>query len=155
MSRAFVKDYEDADPTEDLPDRLVSSHPNLVTANGLARIEAEIAKAHASREAAKAGDDKPAQAAAARDLKYWQTRHATAQVQPTPAADGPVQFGAAVTILRKDGRRQTFRIVGEDEADPTEGTISYVSPLARAVMGKDEGDVVKVAGDEVTIAKIA
>lgn len=154
MSRAFVKEHEDADPVEDLPDRLVSAHPNLVTESGLARIEAEIASARAAREAAKAGEDKPGQAAAARDLKYWQTRHATAQVQPATPAGGPAAFGSAVTIMRGDGRRQTFRIVGEDEADPAQGTVSYVSPLARAVIGKEEGDVVKVAGGDVEIEKI-
>jgi transcription elongation GreA/GreB family factor len=154
MSRAFVKDYEDTNPVEDLPDRLVSSHPNLVTEAGLARIEAEIAKARDLRDAAKAGEDKPGLAAAARDLKYWQTRHATAQVQPAPSPGGPAAFGSAVTIVRGDGRRQTFRIVGEDEADPAVGTVSYVSPLARAVMDKEEGDVVNVAGDDVEIEKI-
>ncbi len=46
-----------------------------------------------------------------------------------------------VTIARDDGRRQTYRIVGEDEADPAAGTLSYVSPLARALMGKSPGDV--------------
>jgi transcription elongation GreA/GreB family factor len=155
MSRAFVKEHEDDDPVEDLPDRLVSTHPNLVTETGLATIEAEIAKARTARDVAKAADDRPARAVAARDLKYWQTRHATAQLQPVAKKGGPATFGSAVTILRKDGRHQTFRIVGEDEADPAQGTVSYVSPLARAVMGKDEGETVKLASDEVEIEKIA
>lgn len=155
MSRAFVKEHEDDDPAEDLADRLVSAHPNLVTAAGLASIEAEIERAQTARQAARAAEDRPAAAAAARDLRYWQTRHATAQVQPSPEANGTVQFGSAVTIVREDGRRQTFRIVGEDEADPGNGTVSYVSPLARAVMGKGVDDAVKVAGADVEIAEIA
>lgn len=154
MSRAFVKEHEDDDPAEDLPDRLVSAHPNLVTAAGLASIEAEIERAQAARQTARAAEDKPAAAAAARDLRYWQTRHATAQVQPPPERNGFVQFGASVTIMRDDGRRQTFRIVGEDEADPAKGTVSYVSPLALALMGKKVGEEVKVAGADVEILDI-
>jgi transcription elongation GreA/GreB family factor len=154
MSRAFVKEHEDDDPAEDLADRLVSAHPNLVTPAGLASIEAEIERAQAARQAARVAEDKPSAAAAARDLRYWQTRHATAQAQPAPEANGAVQFGSAVTIVREDGRRQTFRIVGEDEADPAKGTVSYVSPLARAVMDKRRGEEVKVAGANVEITEI-
>jgi transcription elongation GreA/GreB family factor len=60
-----------------------------------------------------------------------------------------------VTIVRNDGRRQTFRIVGEDEADPARGTLSQVSPLARALFGKEPGDTVKVAQSEAEIVEIA
>ena len=59
-----------------------------------------------------------------------------------------MQFGSTVTIEREDGRRQTFRIVGEDEADPAKGTISYVSPLARALIGKRVGDVVQAGASQ-------
>lgn len=154
MSKAFVKEHEDDDPAEDLADRLVSSHPNLVTAAGLASIEAEIERAKAARQAARAAEDKPAAVAAGRDLRYWNTRHATAQVQKPPERTGLVQFGSAVTIEREDGRRQTFRIVGEDEADPAQGTISYVSPLARALMGKRVGEEMAVAGAALAILEI-
>ena len=64
-------------------------------------------------------------------------------MQPPPADCDSVRFGCQVTIERDDGRRQTFRIVGEDEADPAEGTLSYVAPLARALIGKEVGDVVR------------
>jgi len=60
-------------------------------------------------------------------------------------------FGGAVTFEREDGRRSTFRIVGEDEADPAKGAVSYVSPLARALLGKEIGDTATVAGSEVEI----
>jgi transcription elongation GreA/GreB family factor len=53
---------------------------------------------------------------------------------------------SSVTILRSDGREQIFRVVGEDEADPARGTISRVSPLARALFGKGVGETVSVAG---------
>ena len=94
-------------------------------------------------------------AAAARELRYWNARRATAQlVEPPPDRD-VVRFGATVTIDREDGRRQTFRIVGEDEADPAQGAVSYVSPFARALMGKTVGDVAVLAGAEVEVVAIA
>jgi len=65
-----------------------------------------------------------------------------------------VQFGGTVTFDREDGRRQTFRIVGEDEADPTQGSVSYVSPVARALLGKGVGDTAQVAGGEVEIVAV-
>jgi transcription elongation GreA/GreB family factor len=65
-----------------------------------------------------------------------------------------VRFGATVTIVRDDGREQTFQIVGEDEADPTKGSISHVSPLARAMLGKSVGDVVKAGNHSAEITSI-
>ena len=66
-----------------------------------------------------------------------------------------MQFGSAVTIVRDDGRRQTYRIVGEDEADPAKGTLSHVSPLARALFGKEVGDTVRAGSAQAEIVKIA
>jgi transcription elongation GreA/GreB family factor len=72
-----------------------------------------------------------------------------------PPQDASVaRFGSTVTVDREDGRRQTFRVVGEDEADPTAGAISYVSPLAAALMGTGGGDTVMIAGAEVEIVAI-
>ncbi|MEJ0023691.1 MAG: transcription elongation factor GreA [Alphaproteobacteria bacterium] len=153
MSRAFVKEQDGEPEVETLPDRLVSTHPNLVTAEGLSSIEAEIAALEQARDAARAADDKLAQALAQRDLRYWASRHATAQVQPTPPK-GEAQFGARITIRREDGREQTFRIVGEDEADPARHSVSYVSPLARAVIGKGVGEAAMLNGAEIEIVAI-
>jgi transcription elongation GreA/GreB family factor len=153
MSRAFVKEQDGEPEVETLPDRLVSTHPNLVTAEGLSSIEAEIAALEKAREAARAAGDKPALALALRDLRYWTSRHATAQVQPAPKP-GEAQFGARVTIRRADGRKQTFRIVGEDEADPARESVSYVSPLARAVTGKGVGETALLNGAEIEIVAI-
>jgi transcription elongation GreA/GreB family factor len=72
-----------------------------------------------------------------------------------PVAGDTVRFGSTVTVGREDGRRQTFRIVGEDEAEPTRGSISYIAPLARAVMGKSVGETAAVAGAEVEVLEIA
>jgi transcription elongation GreA/GreB family factor len=158
VSVAFTKEEDYEAQAADLPDRPVSPHPNLVTPQGLAAIEAELAAARAAYSAAQAsGDvqsDRTAMARATRELRYWSARRASAQlVEPTDA--GTVQFGGAVSIEREDGRRQTWRIVGEDEADPARGSVSYVSPLARALLGKSVGDTAVVAGSEVEVVGIA
>lgn len=150
MSRAFVK--EDDDAVEELPERPVSTAPNLVTAEGLAAIEQEVERLEAALR--EAGEDRDLRARIGRDLRYWTTRRSTAQVMPPPADDDDVRFGSTVTIVREDGRRQTFRIVGEDEADPAKGTVSHVAPLAQALMGQSAGDVVRVAGGEAEIVEI-
>ena len=74
---------------------------------------------------------------------------------PVPANSGKVQFGSTVTILCDDGRRQTYRIVGEDEAEPARGTLSYVSPVARALMNKSLGDVIVAGSAEAEIVAIS
>jgi transcription elongation GreA/GreB family factor len=153
MSRAFVKEI-DGD-TFDLPDRPVSPHPNLVTAAGYAAIETAIASLRQERAATPA-DDRVAHARIARDLRYWNARRASARIMPPPdPALGQVQFGSTVTILRDDGRRQVFRIVGEDEADPAQGTLAYVAPLAHALLGKSVGDVVSIGVAEAEILAVA
>ncbi len=159
MSVAFTKEQDYESQAADLPDRPISPHPNLVTASGLAAIEAELAAARDAYGAAQAKGgveaDRTAMARATRDLRYWGARRAAAQLQPEPQPDGRVRFGCTVAIARDDGREQRWRIVGEDEADPTQGRVSYVSPLARALMGKSVGDVAKVTGGEVEIVAIA
>jgi transcription elongation GreA/GreB family factor len=153
MGRAFVKEL-DTDHIEELPERPVSEHPNDVTAAGLAQIEHALAAASEAYAAAKASADRAALAAAGHDLRYWSVRRATARVVPAPIDRSEVRFGASVTILRDDGREQTFRIVGEDEADPAQGSISHVSPLARSMFGKRVGDVVQAGAGEAEIILI-
>lgn len=152
MSRAFVKELDDAGG-DGLPDRAISPHPNLVTPEGLAAIETELARLHEA--SLKAGDDRAARTAIARDERYWVARRASAQVVETPTNAERVRFGVTVTIARDDGREQRFLIVGEDEADPERGTLSHVSPLARALMDKKTGDVVRVGDGDVEIIAIA
>jgi transcription elongation GreA/GreB family factor len=153
MSRAFVK--EDNEETfDDLPERPVSPHPNYVTAEGLAQIEAELARLGHEHAEAMVAKDRGALARTARDLRYWNARRATAQVLTAPTDHSEVRFGSTVTLGRADGRKQTYRIVGEDEAEPTKGTLSHVSPLARALMGKQAGDVVPLGRDEAEIVAI-
>ena len=155
MSRAFTKEPDEGEAVEDLPDRPLSPHPNLVTAQGLAQIEAALAAAHEAHTRAQGSGDHTALAHAGRDVRYWTARRSTAQLMPAADQTEKVQFGSTVTIVRDGGRRQTWRIVGEDEAEPSQGTLSYVSPVARALMNKSVGDVVEAGTGEAEIVEIS
>ena len=152
MSRAFVKETDEA--FDSLPDRPVSPHQNLVTPEGLVQIEATLARLRGEREAACSAHDRAAQARIERDLRYWASRHVTAQVVRPSQDSAVVHFGCTVTIVRDDGRRQSYRIVGEDEADPSAGRLSYVSPLAQVLMRKQVGEVVQVGKSQAEILEI-
>ena len=153
MSRAFVKEPDGGTP-EPPPERPVSPHPNLVTPHGLADIDAHLAELQHRHATAARAEDRSALATIARDLRYWSARRASAQVVKAPDAPAEVAFGTTVTIERDDGRRQTWRIVGEDEADPAQGTLSYVSPVARALLGKRVGDVVRAGNSDAEVVGI-
>ena len=162
MSVAFTREEDLEATAADLPDRPISPHPNWVTVEGLAAIEAELAAARAAYAGAQAlgsldggaiSADRTAMARATRDLRYWSARRASAQLVETEA-NGAVRFGGSVTIERDDGRTQTWRIVGEDEADPAAGSVSHVSPLARALIGKRTGDEATVAGQSVEVVGV-
>ncbi|WOB79193.1 transcription elongation factor GreA [Brevundimonas nasdae] len=158
MSVAFTREEDLEATAADLADRPISPYPNLVTPEGLAAIEAELASARAAYTAAQVQgsieSDRTAMARATRDLRYWSARRASAQLVEPSEDDGAVRFGGSVSIEREDGRAQTWRIVGEDEADPAAGSVSHVSPLARAVMGKRVGDEVTVAGQSAEIVAV-
>ncbi len=155
MSVAFTREEDLESQAADQPDRPISPHPNLVTASGLARIDAALASAQAAYAAARgAGDistDRTAMARATRDLRYWSSRRGSARLTEPDIEPGKVLFGRTVEIKREDGRRQSFRIVGEDEADPAQGRISHISPLARALLGASVGDVAPIGGGEAEV----
>lgn len=160
MSVAFTKEESAETAAETiLPERVISAHPNLVTQTGLAALEQELAAARAAYEAANAIEDvnerRRQTAGPARDIRYLVERLRTADVRPDPASHDVVAFGSTVRFEREDGRVQTYRIVGEDEADPKAGTISHVSPVARALVGKAVGDVVSLGGQELEILAIS
>lgn len=155
MSIAFTKELE-GDLLEELPDRPISPHRNLVTPEGQTQIDREVARLEVELSAAQHAEepDPHLLAKLVRDLRYWMARRSTAElVHPIPGHE-KVHFGSTVTIEREDGRKQRWRIVGEDEADPAHHTISHVSPLARALVNKVVGDAVDVNGGEVVIVKI-
>jgi transcription elongation GreA/GreB family factor len=160
VSVAFTK--EDSAETASellLPDRPVSPHPNLVTQAGLKALELQLQEAREAHAAAQKIEDineRRRQAAVPlRDARYLAERIRTAQVVADSASTDTVAFGSAVTFRRHDGRVQTYRIVGEDEADPKAGSMSFVSPVARMLMGKAVGDVVGPDGQELEIVSIS
>lgn len=152
MSGAFIKNTDGDDLAGDLPDREISMHPNYVTAAGLAQIEAAIERFQREHVAAQASEDRAAIQRTARELRYWTARRQSAELAE-PEANDRIRFGSKVT-LRGEGGKQVFRIVGEDEADPMQGTLSYVSPLTRALSGKEEGERVQVGAKEYEILKV-
>lgn len=159
MSVAFTKEDSAETAAETmLPEKPIPDGPNLVTARGLADLQRQLAEATAAYETAVATEDvneRRRQAAGPyRDLRYLSERLRTAQVVPPPNTTDTVAFGSRITFQRDDGRTQTFTIVGEDEADPKSGTLSFASPLARALMGKEVGDVATLGDAEVEITRI-
>ncbi len=159
MSVAFTREESAETAAEvELPDRPVSPHPNLVTASGLEALTRAMEESRAAYDAAQriedANERRRAVALASRDMRYFAERLRSAQIVPPPAEFHTVAFGHRVAFKRDDGRRQAFRIVGEDEADPRNGSMSYVSPVARALLGKAAGDVVLSGGHEIEILSI-
>jgi len=152
MSRAFVKETDSE--TAELLDRPKSPHRNFVTETGLAAIEAALKYFEAAYQAATGKSDKDGAAAALREVRYWRARRASAEVLRPGSDKSQVTFGMTVTLRRDDGREQSFAIVGEDEADPSHGTVSYVSPLARAVLTRGPGERIEIAGREAVILDV-
>lgn len=160
MSVAFTKEEsaETASETQ-LPDRPVSPHPNLVTKTGLELLKRQLDEAKQAYEAAQKVEDvnerRRLSAIPLRDTRYLVDRIRTAQVIADPASNDSVAFGSIVTFSRADGRIQKYRIVGEDEADPKLGSISFVSPIARSLIGKTVGDAVGTGHQQVEILSIS
>jgi len=160
LAVAFTKEesFETASETL-LPDRPISPYPNLVTETGLRALEAQLQQAREAYDATITIEDvneRRRQAASPlRDLRYFAERVRTAQLVPDPASIETVAFGSTVTFSRHDGRVQTYRIVGEDEADPKAGSISFASPVARLLMAKAAGDVVGADDQELEIIAIS
>jgi len=160
LSVAFTKEDSAETASETLlPDRPISPHPNLVTEAGLKALELQLQQAREAYEAAQKIEDvneRRRQAAIPlRDARYLAERIRTAQVVTKPALTDTVVFGSTVSFRRDDGRVQRYRVVGEDEADPKTGSISFVSPVARALMGKAVGDVVDASDQELEIISIS
>ena len=134
MSVAFRResDEEHLEPKFEIP---IPPGPNLVTARGLRLTREKVEALEAVVTTDMAEDDVKK---LRRELRYWRTRLATAQVQPVPNEE-VVTFGACVTY-RLNGQTRTVTIVGDDEADPNDGRISFSSPLARAMIDAEVGE---------------
>jgi transcription elongation factor GreB len=155
MSRAFVKE-DDAGTPEEKVDLPVSAHPNFVTSAGLKMLQDKVAQYEAERAKLKEhGEELAAQSHLPRveqEVRYWEERLRTAiLVDPAKQPRDKVAFGARVTVEDEDGKKHDYTIVGEDEADPQHGKVSYVSPLARAMDGAEVGEAIvwkRPAGDQ-------
>jgi len=150
MSVAFRRegDEEHLEPKFELP---IPPGPNLVTPRGLALINARVSELEG--KLAQPGADDAVVAALKRDLRYWQTRQVTAELAPAPRGD-TVAIGTTVTF-RLNGKERVLGIVGDDEADPAAGLVSFSSPLARVLIGAEAGETVEFGGREDAIAVLA
>jgi transcription elongation GreA/GreB family factor len=153
VSRAFVKEGEGTE-LEPLPELVVSPHRNFVTPEGLALIEAALVRLESELSAARTANDRGAIARAERDLRYWRQRRISAELVEPDASSQVVRFGSRVRLVTPNGVVASFRIVGEDEADPKHGLVSYVSPLAGELLGAGVGDEVGFRGAMAEISAI-
>lgn len=147
MSRGFVKEDDLEHAGTDLPERPISAHPNYVTPDGLKLLEDEASKLNKTRSALMLRKEdaiaKQELAMADRDLRYVSAKLKSAiVVDPTEQATDVILFGAIVGVEDEDGEAYQFKIVGEDEADINNNKVSWVSPLAKALIGNKIGDSV-------------
>src|SRR5262245_1623499 len=151
MSRAFVKE---TDGDEELAELKLSPHRNLVTPEGLSLIEGQVERLRTELAAARASDDRAATERIQRDLRYWSERQRTAEPVAPAAAGGKARFGSEVILEKAAGGKLAYRIVGEDEADPARGKISYVSPIARLLIGLAAGDEVRLPDGAAEVVEV-
>lgn len=147
MSRAFVKESDEESASDELPERPLGTGPNYVTPRGLEALRARLKALKEERERLAAAAEPMAKQRlleVKRDIRYFsaQLERATL-VDPHGQPRDQVHFGARVTIRDEDGKDHAFHIVGDDEADVANGSISWASPLAKALIGARVGDCVK------------
>lgn len=136
---------------EALPDRVQSEHPNWVTPRGLALLEARQRELERALAEAREAQDKDLVARIARDLRYYTARRGSARVIEVQGVPDRVRFGVAVALGLGHGEARELRLVGEDEADPSAGLISWVAPLAQALLGRALGDEVRFLEHDAVI----
>ncbi len=147
MSRAFVNEDAQSKAQADLPERPQSPYPNYVTPQGLAALEQRLADLLAERSALSDDGDALSYEEALRRIDR-NTRYVSARIDRAVLVNPDVQprdevaFGASVRVRDADGEERVFSIVGEDEADAAVGKVSWVSPLANALLGARVEDVV-------------
>ena len=150
MSKAFTKDDQS---TEEIvaraPPRLAPGEQRLVTRDGYEAMQREVARLAEERARVLAEAPPVEREARVQDLdrraQLLVATMATLTVPPEPtepAPEGRASFGAWVTVADEAGKQTTYRIVGPDEADAARGRISVESPLARALLGRTEGETV-------------
>ena len=164
MSRAFVKENDLEHAGIDIPERPLSDEPNYVTPRGLSILNQTIDDLKKERETLNAKKDDPMVkqkiAVIERDMRYFAARIESA-ILTNPQEENPshVLFGAKVTAEDEEGELLTFEIVGEDEANIHESRVSYLSPLAEALLGAAIGDEVMwekpIGNSYLTIQRIS
>lgn len=129
MSKAFTNEDHEGPPESlgRLPPQLHPGEVRYVTAQGLQAMKAELA----------------ALPQASPRAQLLLATLATLTVAG-PAEDGRAMFGSRVSLEDEEGGTREYRIVGPDEADAKAGLISVESPLARALLGRREGETVEV-----------
>jgi transcription elongation GreA/GreB family factor len=148
VSRAFVKEPEGDQAGDAPPERPQSSHPNYMTVGGLARLKARAVTLRRRMRELEAGvEDLSARSElpAVRAELLWLDKRVQIAIPVDPAAQGgdEIRFGATVQLEDDEGAKHAFTIVGEDEADPERGLISWVSPLGGELLRKRVGDSVR------------
>jgi transcription elongation factor GreB len=147
MSRAFVKESDEEAASAELPERPLGTGPNYVTARGLDALRARLKELRDERDRLGAAGEAMSRQRlleVKRDIRYFNAqldRATVVDIRGQP--HDQVHFGARVTIRDEDGVDHVFHIVGDDEADVASGSISWASPLAKALLGARAGDTVK------------
>lgn len=149
MSVAFRResDEEHLEPSFEIP---IPLGPNWVTARGLRLTREKVAALEAVATDGMTEDEAKK---LKRELRYWRTRLATAELRPAPDGEA-VAFGARVTY-RLGGVEKRIDIVGDDEADPAAGRIAFTAPLARAMMDAEVEEAVDFGGKSGAIEIVA
>lgn len=153
MSRAFTRE-DDNEALADIGERPVSEARNLVTQEGLDHLDRMVTQFREEFARAEGSQEREQMALAARDLRYWQTRRENAELSVPEPGEDVVRFGMSVTIENEGGKKVSWKIVGEDEADANAGKISHASPMAQALFGKAVGETATVSGKEWEIVRL-
>jgi transcription elongation factor GreB len=150
VSRAFVKEGDGPEIVFRPEPALPPGTPNLVTPEGARTFRRRVSTLAAERAGlGDSGVDEARRRALDEELRWLEQRLATFVVTPPHPAPERVSFGTVVTL--EGDTTRTVRIVGVDESDPAQGSVSWVSPLGRALLGSSPGDTVVVPtprGDE-------
>jgi transcription elongation factor GreB len=149
VSKAFTsEEIPDAGPVVRPAPRLAPGEVRYVTPEGHASLRAETARLAAARAelAALPATERASRLADvdARAAVVEATLATLTVLGPDAAPEGRIGFGCWVTVEDEDGSRTTWRIVGPDESDPRRGLISVDSPVARALLGREAGEIVEV-----------
>lgn len=143
-----MSNFDDNEAIADVGERAISHERNLVTEEGIRQMESHVNRLRVEYAEAEKKEEREPMAIAMRELRYWQTRRENAELSVPEPDEKVVRFGMTVRLEAEDGHHVSWKIVGEDEADPHAGKISHVAPMAKAMYGKGVGDVFSVNDKE-------